>query len=64
MTNIYSCRGDSGGPLFSESDHRAYGIRTHGLGDPCSATVSFSPLSKIFSASAQRAQLSFSLTPR
>ena len=54
--NIVGCHGDSGGPLFSEVDNKAYGIVSEGRGTPytdgnglsCYPATVYAALSVIF----------------
>lgn len=66
--NICSRSGDSGGPLFSQLDGKAYGILSGGVpraGLPCDTTAAengvYSPVSEILSSASTRTGITMSL---
>ena len=65
VTDICTKGGDSGGPLFSEIDNRAYGVLSWGDNgdDSCPAGVrsGFSPLSVLFAAAEARSGIGFAV---
>jgi len=65
VTDICTKGGDSGGPLFSEIDNRAYGVLSWGDNgdDSCPAGVrsGFSPLSVLFAAAKAKSGITFAV---
>ncbi|KIR66254.1 S1 family peptidase [Micromonospora haikouensis] len=62
-TDICTQNGDSGGPLFSEADHMAYGI-LHGGTDKvgnCTTRSYYSPLSKVFDSARSYSGITFNV---
>ncbi|WP_431913036.1 hypothetical protein [Micromonospora carbonacea] len=61
VTDICTRSGDSGGPLFSEVDHRAYGILHGGTNDngTCTTRSYYSPLSKVFDTARSYSGITF-----
>ena len=63
VTNICSQLGDSGGPLFSEVDNKAYGVLSWITTGGCQtgAESGFSPLSVLFSTVQAKSGISFAV---
>jgi streptogrisin C len=59
FTNLCRDHGDSGGPLYSEIDRRAYGVLSGNRNNRCD--TGYSPLSKIFSDAQSRVHITFNL---
>ncbi|WP_305788202.1 hypothetical protein [Symbioplanes lichenis] len=61
VTNICTRPGDSGGPLFSEVDNRAYGVLSGTTNEDICSGSHFSPLSVIFAAAQAKSGISFAV---
>ncbi|MFG1802981.1 hypothetical protein ACGFI4_22840 [Micromonospora carbonacea] len=63
ITDICTQGGDSGGPLFSEADHMAYGILHGGTNSngTCTTRSYYSPLSKVFDSARSYSGITFNV---
>ncbi|MFC8850881.1 MULTISPECIES: S1 family peptidase [unclassified Micromonospora] len=63
ITDICTQDGDSGGPLFSEVDHMAYGILHGGTNSngTCTTRSYYSPLSKVFDSARSYSGITFNV---